>query len=566
MHPSTAPVLPPSRPWRRLARACAFAAASLAGEGAGAQAQEDPPARVGRVAEFSGVARTISTDGTWTTLVRNQPLSTGDRVTTDKAGRATLQFGSTVVRVGGDSDVVVTQLDDQKIRLRFEFGHLAVRVRSDDVLGELFIDTAEGAWVPHHPGQYRFDRSGPLGLLAAQAGSGDMLLEAADSSLPVAAPQRAEVWRTGAKQTTHYRMAPALQDAFGEAVRLQDQADDKLNAASAAFHVPPEMTGAADLARFGAWTSAPDGAPVWTPAKLPAGWQPYQQGAWSWIPPWGWTWIDDQPWGFAPSHYGRWLMSKGRWAWTPGQWGATRPVYAPAQVGWFGGPALTVADRPAVGWVALAPDESMFPGYAVSARYWAALNNANVAASARRAVAIAGRARLAPAGPLACANRGVPGALAVVAAADLLPNVPVAQMAGVRGADLRKPAFVERLAKATSWPPPAAPPGRGALSPGAAVVQVPVASPAAPPGAPVPGAKSVAPPTPPTRPVAPARPVARMAGVDSASVAPPLAVTTPAVARPVGAAPPISASKAFAAPPAMAPVAPVAPVVPAASR
>ena len=65
-----------------------------------------------------------------TTLVRNQPLSTGDRITTDKTGRATLQFGSTVVRLGADSDLVVTQLDDQQVRLHFDHGQLAVRVRS----------------------------------------------------------------------------------------------------------------------------------------------------------------------------------------------------------------------------------------------------------------------------------------------------------------------------------------------------------------------------------------------------------------------------------------------------
>ena len=170
-----------------------------------AHAQEDPPARVGRVAEITGEARTINPEGAWATLVRNQPLSTGDRITTDKNGRATLQFGSTVVRVGADSDVAVTQLDDQKIRLRFDHGQLAVRVRSDDIPGELFIETDEGAWVPHHQGQYRFDRVA-RGVLAAQVGAGDLLLEAPDSSLPVAAPQRAEVWRTGAQQATHYRI------------------------------------------------------------------------------------------------------------------------------------------------------------------------------------------------------------------------------------------------------------------------------------------------------------------------------------------------------------------------
>ena len=468
MPASIAPVRSAPRRWRSLAVAIGGLAVATA------HAQADLPGRVGRVAETAGDVRTIAADGAWVDLQRNQPLSTGDRVSTDRTGRATLQFGSTVVRVGPGSDVVVVQLDDQKIRLRFDHGQIAVRVRSADIPGELFVETDEGAWVPHHPGEYRFDRAARQ-VLAAQALSGDMLLEAPDSSLPLAAPQRAEVWRTGAQQATHYRMVPPVQDAFGDAVLAADKADDRSAAADVAARLPLEMTGVADLARHGAWSTGPDGVPLWTPARLPAGWQPYQQGAWSWNPPWGWTWIDDQPWGFAPFHYGRWLWLHGHWAWTPGRWGATRPVYAPALVGWFCGPALAVGDAPVVGWVALAPDEAVLPGYAVSARAWSALNDASVAPASRRAVAIGTRARLVPAGPPAYANLAVPGAATVVVAAALLPHVPVSTLPGPRGAELRKPAFAERLARALALAPPAAPAGRAALSAGTPALQVPLA-------------------------------------------------------------------------------------------
>jgi hypothetical protein len=508
------------------------------------RAQEDPPARVGRVAEVSGQARTIDAEGAWVALARNQPLSTGDRVITDRSGRATLQFGSTTVRVGADSDIVVTQLDDQKIRLHFEHGQLALRVRADDILGELSVETDEGAWVPHHRGQYRFDRVAHQ-VLAAQAWSGDMLLEAPDSSLPVAAPQRAEVWRAGAQQATHYRLVPALKDAFGDAVLAQDKIDDTQAAASASAQVPPEMTGAADLARFGTWSVAPTGLRAWTPAKLPVGWQPFQQGAWTWISPWGWTWIDDQPWGFAPFHYGRWLVLGGHWAWTPGQWGSTRPVYAPATVGWFGGPSLVVGDVPAVGWVALAPDEPVYPGHAVSTRYWLALNNASVAPSARPAVVIKGRARLVPTGPARHANRRVPGALAIVAASALLPHVPVAAMPGLRGAELRKPAFEDRVDKATAMAPPAAPVGHPPLSAAAPVIQVPSAA----------GQASA--PGPALRAVAPAQAGARGTGPDVFKPVAPIAPALLPVARPIAPiAPtaPVAAMKPITAPSPPAPI------------
>ena len=468
VHPAVAPA---PGPWRRRALATALAFGCLAG--APVHAQEDPPGRVGRVAEISGDVRTLDAEGGWRDVVRNQVLSTGDRITTDKTGRATLQVGSTVARLGADSDLVVTRMDDQHVRLRFDHGHLAVRVRSEDIPGELFIDTDEGAWVPHHAGQYRFDRL-PGQPLGAQAWSGDMLLEAPDSSLPLKAPQRVQVWRD-ARNATHYHVDPAIKDAFGDGVLAQDRQDDALAAANTAAQVAPEMTGESDLARFGAWRKGPGGEHVWTPARLPAGWQPYQQGAWTWKLPWGWTWVDDQPWGFAPFHYGRWLQVEGHWAWTPGQWGSARPVFAPALVGWLGGPALSVDGGPAIGWVALAPDEPVFPGYAVSARYWNAITEPSVAPAARRPVAIGGRARLVPAGAVTYANGRLPGAVTVVAANALGPWVPVSQMPGPRGAERRKPAFEKSLAAATPTAPPGPPSGRGELSASSPTLQVPLA-------------------------------------------------------------------------------------------
>ena len=48
--------------------------------------------------------------------------------------------------------------------------------------------------------------------------------------------------------------------------------------------------------------------PVWTPAGVAADWAPYRYGHWVWVAPWGWTWVEDEPWGFAPFHYGRWAF------------------------------------------------------------------------------------------------------------------------------------------------------------------------------------------------------------------------------------------------------------------
>jgi hypothetical protein len=99
------------------------------------------------------------------------------------------------------------------------------------------------------------------------------------------------------------------------------------------------------------------------------------------VAPWGWTWIDQAPWGFAPFHYGRWVIIRGRWAWVPGRYEA-RPVYAPALVGWIGNGGWSLSfsfgTAPAVGWFPLAPREVYVPAYRYSPTYLRQVNITHV--------------------------------------------------------------------------------------------------------------------------------------------------------------------------------------------
>src|SRR5262249_60331348 len=76
--------------------------------------------------------------------------------------------------------------------------------------------------------------------------------------------------------------------------------------------------------------------------------------------------VDEEPWGFAPFHYGRWARVDGRWGWVPGDF-APEPVYAPALVAFVPPPAIeTVAPAdfgPPIGWFPLAPGELFWPSY-----------------------------------------------------------------------------------------------------------------------------------------------------------------------------------------------------------
>ena len=86
------------------------------------------------------------------------------------------------------------------------------------------------------------------------------------------------------------------------------------------------------LAPYGQWTDDPSYGEVWTPAPevVGDGFEPYAtEGQWTASSDYGYTWVSDYDWGWAPFHYGRWLLIDGRgWSWIPGT------LWGPAWVDW----------------------------------------------------------------------------------------------------------------------------------------------------------------------------------------------------------------------------------------
>jgi hypothetical protein len=86
--------------------------------------------------------------------------------------------------------------------------------------------------------------------------------------------------------------------------------------------------------------------------------------------------VDDARWGYAPFHYGRWVVWHNSWCWVPApRHGRTgRAVYAPALVAWVGA-AGAAAPGSHVGWFPLGPREVYVPPYRVSTTY---VRNVNI--------------------------------------------------------------------------------------------------------------------------------------------------------------------------------------------
>ncbi|CAN5251056.1 hypothetical protein BH11PSE10_BH11PSE10_02620 [soil metagenome] len=346
----------------------------------------DPPARVARVAEVIGDAWLFDTESReWTRVTRNQTVAEGDRLRTDERSRISLRIGSTNVWLDERSDLAFDQLDEGQVLMLLDKGDLGLRLRAHDAATDFRIRTREGMVFTERDGLYRVEQmdrgskayvfNGRLRFEAERGGGGG------NSGVPpvwLQNGEQAEFWWANGARVERQRLE---NDGFGDWLVAQNQRDSDMSISRR--YVSPEMTGAEDLDRNGRWEQANEFGSVWIPSSVNAGWVPYRDGRWVWTSHWGWSWVDDQPWGFAPFHYGRWVQWGGRWCWAPGRYVA-RPVYAPALVAWVGGPRLNIGvnvggggrySPPRHGWVPLAPREAYVPAYRHSPTYVVRVNN-----------------------------------------------------------------------------------------------------------------------------------------------------------------------------------------------
>ncbi len=335
-------------------------------------AHADPAGRIGRIAWLSGTAQLTSAnsrDALVATL--NQPLTTGDNLAIGANSRAEIEIGSLTVRLDAGSRIQFDRIDDEGVQLFLDEGRAIVRLTSGESLGEFSIETRDGRFSARRTGVYRFDADSRSTVAAVYAGT--LHFSASDSASDIAAKQGAQFWYDG---STRSRPLALVNDDFSQWSMARDE---RGSANTYSRYVSPEMTGAADLDAYGVWSDAPDVGAIWYPRAVADDWTPYRYGQWVWVAPWGWNWVAQEPWGFAPFHYGRWLHSNGRWGWVPGT-RVARPVYAPAMVSWIGAPGVRVAigGRPTVGWFPLAPHEIYVPAYRTSERYVRNVNAAHV--------------------------------------------------------------------------------------------------------------------------------------------------------------------------------------------
>jgi hypothetical protein len=387
---------------------------------------QDPPGRVARLNYVEGdVSFQPDGESDWLEAVLNRPLVSGDNLWADQNSRAEVHIGSTALRLGAMTGVTLLEVSDHAAQIRLVQGSLIVKVRHVDDEDSYEIDTPNVAFVVMQPGDYRIDvdAEGDRTDVTVWRGRGEVT--GGGSSYTVVADQ--QVTFTGADQLNYDVGQIAPNDGLDTWAFDRDQTEDESDSAN---YVSRDTTGYEDLDEYGDWTYVAGYGTAWRPRFVVAGWAPYRFGHWTWVGPWGWTWVEDEPWGFAPFHYGRWALNGTTWYWVPGP-AMVRPVYAPALVGWVGGgPGAHFSFGAGVGWFPLAPGEVFVPSYRVSRTYMNTVNLSNTRVEMAKITNVYNTVVInhsSTENNFAYANRGVAGGVTVVSRDTFINSQSVAR-------------------------------------------------------------------------------------------------------------------------------------------
>jgi len=444
--------------------------------------QADPPSRVARLSYIHGdVSFVPAGENDWVQAQLNRPLVTGDKLFADGGARAALEIGAASVRIDQNTNFDFLNLDDNNAQVELTQGALNLRVRRLYDGQNYEIDTPTLAFVASRVGEFRIDvqGNGQGTMVTVLSGGGDVYGEGG-------ARFRVEEGQSvtfNDSQLQDYLVSELPRpDAFDD---FCHQRDRRMNASTSRRYVSEEVIGYEDLDENGSWDEAPEYGHVWYPTTVAVGWAPYHSGHWGWVGAYGWSWVDDEPWGFAPFHYGRWVSVSGRWGWCPGRIDV-RPVYAPALVAFVGGGvnvSVGFGGGGPIGWFPLGWGEPYIPSYHVSRNYF---TNVNVSNTTINNTVINNYYGNYSAGnvnynQITYANRNINGAVTAVPVAAFVSAKPVASAAVAVNRETFANARVNGFAAVAPTRASLAPQVAARAVPTAAVVNRPIVAATKPP-------------------------------------------------------------------------------------
>lgn len=285
-------------------------------------------ATVARIKFLDGKAEVRRVDSEdWEAAVMNLPLVEGDEIRTEQNTRLEIQFDNeTYLRLDENSVIKLVSLGDEGAAVSITEGKLLVSVYEfDPTQGYFEIDAPRTTVAIAEAGKYKVDAGNEYDRTVKVAvwDGGTARVYSLDSGFTLKNDQSASMELEGS-YAGRWSVArnSGYRDAFDDWSASRDEyIIESLKDAHYGDIYDDDLYGADDLNDYGSWQRHDDYGYLWSPygrsISMYSNWSPYRYGTWRWLPYYGWTWVNDEPWGWATYHYGRWIYLGGRWYWTP---------------------------------------------------------------------------------------------------------------------------------------------------------------------------------------------------------------------------------------------------------
>jgi FecR protein len=269
-------------------------------------ASAEPPERIARLSYVEGQIKFQGEQEVAPSALPDRPLASGDRLATERDGRAELALGSATLRLDESTAVTVADLDASTVRLELAAGAASLHLY-ELLESETFeVVTLNTTIAFREPGEYRVDIT-PSGATELSVRAGNAEVATAGGPVRVADGQRV---RLEGRAEIASLVTPRAADAFDEwvlerEVQLAESAPDESS----------DAYGEETLDDYGEWADDPSYGQVWMPSYAYGGYDPFSYGYWQ-QSGLGWSWYDPMPWSAYTFHHGQWYLNdQNRWAW-----------------------------------------------------------------------------------------------------------------------------------------------------------------------------------------------------------------------------------------------------------
>ena len=347
-----------------------------------AGAQVDVAPGVARVSLMHGdVSAQRGDTGDWAAAALNQPVVTGDSISTGDRSRAEIQLDrADILRLGNNSQVKLATLTRTQLQVQVGQGLVYYSVYKDSE-AQIEIDTPNVSIRPtSRDGVYRIQVDGGDTQVVVRKGAADISTPQGSQRLEKG---QAALVRGTADEAEYKLISAPSKDGWDS---WNSERDSTIRNAQSWRHTNDNYVGSEDLDAYGNWVNVPDYGYVWQPT-VAVDWAPYRVGRWVYEPYWGWTWASYEPWGWAPYHYGRWMFWNSSWVWWPGPVTPFyQPIWAPAYVSFFGfGGGWGVGfgfgggwGFGGFGWLPIGPCDRFYPWYGRYGNHFNMVNITNI--------------------------------------------------------------------------------------------------------------------------------------------------------------------------------------------